>query len=118
MHNYCNFANYYFIIIFYSLSQSNPVSLSLLLSSFSSSTQPINHLPTTTQSMQPTTTILQHKNPTTNSIENQSQNQRKIKSKINKIQTKNQWKSNPKLMETQPQHIKWKTQNKPSTKHH
>ena len=118
MHNYCNFANYYFIIIFYSLSQPNPVSLSSSLFFFfiCTTNQPsAHHHPINATHHHHFT---KHKNPTTNSIENQSQNQRKIKSKINKIQTKNQWKSNPKLMETQPQHIKWKTQNKPSTKHH
>ena len=48
------------LLLYFILSHSQTLSLSLLLSSFSSSAQPINHLPTTTQSMQPTTTILQH----------------------------------------------------------
>ena len=88
----CNFANHYFII-FYSLLQSDPLSLppslfffffffffishSLSLHLRSQSTvypRPLNHRNPPPPNHRSHTT---HKNPTTNSIENQSQNQQK-----------------------------------------
>ena len=92
MHDYCSFANHYFII--FSLTQSDSIPSSSLLFFFfishalSSSAQPINHLPITTQQTQPPTTILQH-------IKIQSQIQQKIKAKINKNQQKSNLKSTP-----------------------
>ena len=135
LHSYCSCVNHYFF--FYSLSQSNPLflffffffffffislpPLSLSLSLFiCTADQPSTHHHSTTATHHHPTIanhhhhFKTHKNLTTSSIENQSQNQRKIKPKINK----NQWKSNLELMEFQPQHIKRKTQNKPSTENY
>ena len=135
LHGYCSCVNHYYFFILFSLTVKPSLSLLLLLlhltpSSLSLSLslslfictadQPSTHHHSTTATHHHPTIanhhhhFKTHKNPTTSSIENQSQNQRKIKPKINK----NQWKSNLELMEFQPQHIKRKTQNKPSTENY
>ena len=134
LHGYCSCVNYYYFFYFI-LSHSQTLSFSSSSSSSSHSLlslslslsliictadQPSTHHHSTTATHHHPTIanhhhhFKTHKNPTTSSIENQSQNQRKIKPKINK----NQWKSNLELMEFQPQHIKRKTQNKPSTENY
>ena len=121
LHGYCSCVNHCYFFILFSLTVKpslsllllllhlTPSSLSLSLSLFiCTADQPsTHHHSTTTTHHHPTIAnhhhhFKTHKNPTTISIENQSQNQRKIKPKINK----NQWKSNLELMEFQPQHIK------------
>ena len=121
LHGYCSGVNHCYFFILFSLTVKpslsllllllhlTPSSLSLSLSLFiCTADQPsTHHHSTTTTHHHPTIAnhhhhFKTHKNPTTISIENQSQNQRKIKPKINK----NQWKSNLELMEFQPQHIK------------